>query len=199
MPNQNLAEVARAMVVEDVESLDPDDKFKLSLQEKFAVHEALHAGSIAGAPAEFYMAVAKSRRRLVVFVENSGERVLVESRRSYEGLRLRRRPPLETGPGSPISRAGRRPDMPNQNLANMAVYEFMVPLVKGWSTEMSIRPFSGGCSGHRFWPSVPIKKAVQYAERPCAIPSSRWFFQRSRGHYQPPRCEAHVDEYALSS
>ena len=26
MPNQNLAEVARAMVVEDVESLDPDDK-----------------------------------------------------------------------------------------------------------------------------------------------------------------------------
>ena len=84
MPNQNLAEVARAMVVEDVESLDPDDKFKLSLQEKFAVHEALHAGSISGAPAEFYMAVAKSRRRLVVFVENSGERVLVDVEALYE-------------------------------------------------------------------------------------------------------------------
>ncbi|MBX9872264.1 MAG: hypothetical protein K2X75_09725 [Burkholderiaceae bacterium] len=87
MHTQNLAEVARAMVVEDVESLDPEDRFKLSLQEKFAVHEAVHAGGIAGAPAEFYMAVAKSRRRLVVTAENNGERILVDVEALYESAK----------------------------------------------------------------------------------------------------------------
>jgi hypothetical protein len=87
MQPQNLAEVARAMVVADVESLDPDDQFKLSLQEKFAVHDAVHAGGIAGAPIEFYMAVAKSRRRLVVTVENNGERILVDVEALYESAK----------------------------------------------------------------------------------------------------------------
>ncbi|MCZ8252361.1 MAG: hypothetical protein O9318_07815 [Hylemonella sp.] len=87
MHTQNLAEVARAMVVADVESLDPDDRFKLSLQEKFAVHDAFHAGGIAGATAEFYMAVAKSRRRLVVPVENHGERILVDVEALYESAK----------------------------------------------------------------------------------------------------------------
>ena len=87
MHTQNLAEVARAMVVADVESLDPDDRFKLSIQEKFAVHEALHASGIAGAPAEFYMAVAKSRRRIVVYVENNGERILVDVEALYESAK----------------------------------------------------------------------------------------------------------------
>lgn len=87
MHTQNLTEVARAMMVEDVESLDPDDQFKLSLQEKFAVHEAVHASGIAGAPAEFYMAVAKSRRRLVVTVENNGERILVDVEALYENAK----------------------------------------------------------------------------------------------------------------
>ncbi len=87
MHTRNLAEVARAMVVEDVESLDPEDRFKLSLQEKFAVHEAVHANGIIGAPAEFYMAVAKSRRRLVVTVENNGERILVDVETLYENAK----------------------------------------------------------------------------------------------------------------
>ena len=66
-----------------MESLDPDDQFKLSLQEKFAVHMV----GIAGVPAEFYMAVVKSRRRLVVYVEDHGERILVGVKALHESAK----------------------------------------------------------------------------------------------------------------
>lgn len=79
--------VARAMAVDEVDSLDPEDKFKLSLQEKFAVHRFMHDEAIAGAQPEFYMAVAKARRRLVVHVENKGERLLVDVEQLYEHAR----------------------------------------------------------------------------------------------------------------
>ncbi|MEK9803747.1 MAG: hypothetical protein VW475_10135, partial [Curvibacter sp.] len=87
MQTPDPAEIARAMVIEEVEGLDPQDQFKLSLKEKFAVHEAFHAGGITGAQAEFYMAVAKSRRRLVTLVENNGERVLADIEALYENAR----------------------------------------------------------------------------------------------------------------
>lgn len=80
-------EIARAMILEEVEGLDPQDKFKLSFKEKLAVHEALHAGGIAGAHDEFYMAVAKARRRLVTWVENNGERVLADVESLYKSAR----------------------------------------------------------------------------------------------------------------
>lgn len=80
-------DVAQAMVVDEVDSLDPDDKFKLSLQEKFAVHRAMHGSTIEGAHPEFYMAVAKARRRLVVYVENNGERILVDIEQLYDQAR----------------------------------------------------------------------------------------------------------------
>ncbi len=79
--------VAQAMAVDEVDSLDPEDKFKLSLQEKFAVHRVMHGEAIAGAHPEFYMAVAKARRRLVVHVENQGERLLVDVEQLYEQAR----------------------------------------------------------------------------------------------------------------
>jgi hypothetical protein len=87
MNASHVNEVARAMAVDEVDSLDPEDKFKLSLQEKFAVHRALHGEAIAGAHPEFYMAVAKARRRLVVHVENKGERLLVDVEQLYEHAR----------------------------------------------------------------------------------------------------------------
>ncbi len=87
MNASHVNEVARAMVVDEVDSLDPEDKFKLSLQEKFAVHRVMHDSAIAGAHPEFYMAVAKARRRLVVHVENKGERLLVDVEQLYEHAR----------------------------------------------------------------------------------------------------------------
>ncbi len=79
--------VAQAMAVDEVDSLDPEDKFKLSLQEKFAVHRVMHGEPITGAHPEFYMAVAKARRRLVVHVENNGERILADVEQLYEQAR----------------------------------------------------------------------------------------------------------------
>lgn len=87
MKASHVNEVARAMVVDEVDSLDPEDKFKLSLQEKFAVHRVMHDSAIDGAHPEFYMAVAKARRRLVVHVENNGERVLADVEQLYEQAR----------------------------------------------------------------------------------------------------------------
>ncbi len=87
MNASNVSEVAQAMVVDEVDSLDPEDKFKLSLQEKFAVHRAIHAGAIEGAAPEFYMAVAKARRRLVAYVENNRERIPVDIEQLYEQAR----------------------------------------------------------------------------------------------------------------
>lgn len=87
MNPSSINEVAQAMVMEEVDGLDPEDKFKLSLQEKFAVHRALHGSAIAGADPEFFMAVAKARRRLVVHVENGGERVLVDIEQLYDHAR----------------------------------------------------------------------------------------------------------------
>lgn len=87
MNASTMKDVAQAMVLDEVDSLDPDDRFKLSLQEKFAVHRALHAQAVAGAEPEFYMAVAKARRRLVTHVENNGERLLVDIEQLYEHAR----------------------------------------------------------------------------------------------------------------
>lgn len=87
MNASHMQEVAQAMVMDEVDSLDPEDKFKLSLQEKFAVHRAMHGSAIAGAAPEFFMAVAKARRRLVTYVENQGERVLVDIEQLYEHAR----------------------------------------------------------------------------------------------------------------
>lgn len=79
--------VAQAMAIDEVDGLDPEDRFKLSLQEKMAVHRAFHDGRIGGADLDFYMAVAKSRRRLVVYVENRGERVLADIEQLYDSAR----------------------------------------------------------------------------------------------------------------
>ncbi len=87
MNAKDVQAVAQAMAVDEVDSLDPEDKFKLSLQEKFAVHRAMQASAIDGAASEFYMAVAKARRRLVVHVENRGERLLVDVEQLYEQAR----------------------------------------------------------------------------------------------------------------
>lgn len=87
MNASDVNDVAQAMVVDEVDGLDPEDKFKLSLQEKFAVHRALHGSAIDGAHPEFYMAVAKARRRLVVYVENNGERILVDIEQLYDQAR----------------------------------------------------------------------------------------------------------------
>lgn len=87
MNASDMNEVAQAMVVNEVDGLDPEDKFKLSLQEKFAVHRAMHDNPIEGADPEFYMAVAKARRRLVAYVENNGERILVDIEQLYEHAR----------------------------------------------------------------------------------------------------------------
>ncbi len=84
MNASHMQEVAQAMVMDEVGSLDPEDKFKLSLQEKFAVHRAMHGSAITGADPEFFMAVAKARRRLVTYVEHQGERVLVDIEQLYE-------------------------------------------------------------------------------------------------------------------
>lgn len=81
------AELARAMAVDEVDSLDPQDKFKLSFREKAAVHQAFHGNAIDGADLEFYMALAKARRRLVVYVENNGERLLADIEQLYETAR----------------------------------------------------------------------------------------------------------------
>ncbi len=87
MNASDMNEVGQAMVVDEVDGLDPEDKFKLSLQEKFAVHRAMHGSAIEGAHPEFYMALAKARRRLVVYVENNGERILVDIEQLYEQAR----------------------------------------------------------------------------------------------------------------
>lgn len=87
MQTYDPAEVGRAMAVHEVDSLDPQDKFKLSLREKFAVYEAYHANTIEGADLEFYMALAKARRRLVMYVENNGERVLADIEQLAETAR----------------------------------------------------------------------------------------------------------------
>jgi hypothetical protein len=105
MNASDMNEVAQAMVVDEVDGLDPEDKFKLSLQEKFAVHRAMHGSAIDGAHPEFsvhramhgsaidgahpefYMAVAKARRRLVAYVENNRERIPVDIEQLYEQAR----------------------------------------------------------------------------------------------------------------
>jgi hypothetical protein len=87
MKASDVMDTARAMAVADVDGLDPEDKFKLSLKEKFAVHEAMDRHVITGAHDEFFMAVAKSRRRLVVYVENGGERILVDVEKLYDTAR----------------------------------------------------------------------------------------------------------------
>lgn len=87
MKANDLMDVARAMAVADVDGLDPEDKFKLSLKEKFAVYEAMDRHAITGAHDEFFMAVAKSRRRLVVTVENNKERILVDVEKLYDTAR----------------------------------------------------------------------------------------------------------------
>jgi hypothetical protein len=84
---RDVLDTARAMAVADVDGLDPEDKFKLSLKEKFAVNEAMNRQTIAGAHDEFFMAVAKSRRRLVVYVENNGERILVDVEKLYDAAK----------------------------------------------------------------------------------------------------------------
>lgn len=76
--------VAQAMAMDEVDRLDPEDRFKLSFQEKLAVHRAFHGNGIQSADLDFYMAVAKSRRRLVVYVENNGERILADIEQLYE-------------------------------------------------------------------------------------------------------------------